>query len=150
MKLIAMAMVLGTLLGCTDEDNQGGNTSELEGQREQFEAEVGDSYTFTWRYACGECLAETNRPVHVTVVDNAITAMVDLETQAPVTAESRGNIRTIAALFDYVEAAEAGSVATIDVTYDPTLGYPATLSVDAIAEAADDEFGLTISNVVEQ
>ncbi len=142
-------IVLGTAAGCgTDAPNAGGQASELEVARDQFDGEIGDSYAFTWRYSCGECIAETNRPVRVTVANGAITSMMDLETAAAVTADSRGGVRTIQAVFELVEAAEGGAAASTTVIYDDELGYPATVSIDVIAEAVDDEYGITITNVV--
>lgn len=34
----------------------------------------------------------------------------------------------------------------VDISYDPDLGYPTTVSVDQILEAVDDEFTWTIES----
>jgi hypothetical protein len=49
-------------------------------------------------------------------------------------------------VFLKLEADLAGDPDEINVTYDPTYGYPATVNIDYIAAAADDELSYGISN----
>ncbi len=53
---------------------------------------------------------------------------------------------TIDRIFLKLEADLAGEADEVAVTYDPTYGFPISISVDVIKEAIDDELSLQISN----
>jgi hypothetical protein len=52
---------------------------------------------------------------------------------------------TIDALFEQLKTAQA-EAEEITVAYDPTYGYPSSIAIDYIKQAADDELYLTIEN----
>jgi hypothetical protein len=56
-------------------------------------------------------------------------------------------VETVDALFAFIDRAIAGHAATIDVTYDPLLGYPTQIVYDGSVNIADDELTVTISDV---
>jgi hypothetical protein len=52
---------------------------------------------------------------------------------------------TIDAMFEQLKTAQA-EAEEITVAYDPTYGYPSSIAIDYIKQAADDELYLTIEN----
>lgn len=52
---------------------------------------------------------------------------------------------TIDAMFEQLKTAQA-EAEEITVVYDPTYGYPSSIAIDYIKQAADDELYLTIEN----
>lgn len=71
-----------------------------------------------------------------------VTQLGEVDTPATVTAGIDG-------LFDALRATLDDDPASVDVTYDPELGFPAMVSVDPIENAVDDEWSWTVSDFVE-
>lgn len=101
-----------------------------------------DDYRFT---IVRGCFCPADGPSDVTVRDGVVTEV--RRGGVPIDpAELPGVPLTIPAVFDLLRGLrpEAEFVAT----YDPETGVPTDVSVDPIPNAIDDEFGLTITNVV--
>ena len=100
------------------------------------------NYVFTLRM---DCFCAINGPVNVLVV---------ADSARKVTLQAMGEvldapwIPTIKKLFDIIDEDIARHAPVIRVTYDPTLGYPAEIVSDPIANAIDDEVTYTVTNVV--
>jgi len=73
----------------------------------------------------------------VSVLDNQGHPAPDLETLAE---EFAGMDK----LFDFVDHSIKTGAAQVEVTYDPTYGYPRSIYVDRSRQVPDDEFTLTI------
>ena len=111
-------------------------SDELEDAREKWEEQGIDSYTLTVREICF-CPIELGGPFHVTVVRGQVTSVVYGGPGEAVTPDARIPL-TVEELFDTVEDAmrEADEV---EVDYDPTYGFPASIRIDRIRLAVDDE-----------
>ncbi|MGE5249543.1 MAG: DUF6174 domain-containing protein [Bacteroidota bacterium] len=53
---------------------------------------------------------------------------------------------TIDRLFEDLQSGQASKADKIEITYDPTYGYPSQVNVDQIQNAVDDEYSVQISN----
>lgn len=115
--------------------------SALEASRQKWSRSGLTDYTFTLRM---DCFCAINGPVRVLVVSDSV---------RQVTMDSTGEllnapwIPTIKKLFDFIDQEIARPAAVLQVTYDPSLGYPAKIVADPIANAVDDEVTYTVSNV---
>ena len=88
-------------------------------------------------------------PLTVEVFNGEIISVTDGHGQSvaeddPIRSMSEDDLLTVEGLFAYARRAlqEADSV---NIEYEPTLGYPTTIGVDWIKEAMDDEMGVHIS-----
>lgn len=99
------------------------------------------SYRFRWICFCWESLRRT---VDIQVADGEVQRVTDAQTGAELDAESASPYGTIDSLFDFLEEAKDQHADAIRVTYDPTLGYPATAWVDYRKDLADEEMGFEI------
>ena len=91
------------------------------------------------------CFCLFTDPVRVLVQDGVITDAGD-EFGFPPSDPPAFAIFSVDDLFDEVQAAIDQAVDDLTVEYDPETGIPLTITVDQIAEAADDEFTITARN----
>ena len=111
-------------------------SDELEEAREKWEDQGIDSYRITVRESCF-CPIELGGPFVVTVVRGQVASVVYTGEGTDVVPVARIPL-TVDMLFDTVEQAERDA-AEVRVEYDPTYGFPATIFVDRIQNAVDDE-----------
>jgi len=111
-------------------------SDELEDAREKWEDQGIDSYRITVRESCF-CPIELGGPFVVTVVRGRIASVVYAGEGADVVPDERIPL-TVDELFDTVETA-GREAAKVEAEYDPTYGFPATIFVDRIQNAVDDE-----------
>jgi hypothetical protein len=78
-------------------------------------------------------------PVRITVVDGQVTSVIKIATGEAVPAPAFR--LTIDSLFAELANTLKGNPYRLSVTYDGTLGYPATVSVDYDRQMVDDEGG---------
>lgn len=87
-------------------------------------------------------------PLSVEVRDGQVVAMVDQQGQ-PVTEfqDSFLPYASIDKLFDTLEKAQNGGADKVTVEYDSQRGYPSSIYIDYIEQAADDEMSFTVSGL---
>ena len=114
-----------------------GLATDLADARQRWQTAALHDYLFRYEASCF-CAGGTWL-VHV--VDDRFVAADALDGQGPVFGGP-----TVDGLFDTVDRAlsQAGS---IRVTYDATLGFPETASIDWVTDAADDENAFQVSDV---
>jgi hypothetical protein len=78
-------------------------------------------------------------PVVVTVRNGAIESRHYTRDGAIVPAEYAELFPSVEGLFDIIETARREGAAQLDVSYDPTLGYPVRIAIDWHATHVDDE-----------
>lgn len=139
------ALLFVALVGCADDTSKA--PSELVTAREQFSASMDGSYIFTWRRSC-ECTAETAGPIRITVQAGQIIQAIHLSTEEPVSSDVLAGLKTIEGVFDTIEDAYNDGAASIHVTYDASLQYPASVGIDYDLGIADEELSLQITDVV--
>lgn len=94
----------------------------LANARARWAARGPDSYAVTITRSC-ECMPEASGSVRVTVRSKSVESRVYASSGAPVTAQYASAFPSIEELFVMIdEAIRRG--ASVQVKYDPTLGYP--------------------------
>ena len=111
-------------------------SDELEDAREKWRDQGIDSYRITVRESCF-CPIELGGPFVVTVVRGRITSVVYTGEGTDVVPHERIPL-TVDELFATVQEAER-EAAKVEAEYDPTYGFPATIVIDRIRNAVDDE-----------
>lgn len=139
------ALLLVAVVGCADDTSKA--PGELVAAREQFAETLDGSYIFTWQRSC-ECTAETAGPIRITVQNGQIIQAIDLASEQPVSSNVLSGLQTIEGVFDTIEDAYNEGAASINVTYDPSLKFPASVGIDYDLGIADEELSLQITDVV--
>ncbi len=106
----------------------------------QWQAKGLTDYTFT---ITAQCFCPFSDPLDVTVAGGVATRITKAG-QPVAPREVEGLPKTVPELFA-VLTARAGA-AKLSVEWDPAFGFPASIQVDPIANAIDDEFGYVITN----
>jgi hypothetical protein len=121
------------VMGCFASHEQ----SELDDAREKWDADAPSHY----RYVQDEwAFADSVGPVRIEVQDGEIVEALIVETDEPAP-DSRA--LTIEDLFAMVQDELDGDPDDITVEYDAELGFPASVDVDPIENAMDDEHGFS-------
>lgn len=106
----------------------------------QWASKQIEDYTFS---ISAQCFCPFTDPVDVTVVGGVVTGVTKAG-QAVQPNEVAGIPKTIIELFAVVTThADAAALA---VEWDSAFGFPASIQVDPIANAIDDEVGYTVTN----
>lgn len=116
----------------------------LEEKRGLWESLAIDDYRYTFRRSCF-CIPDAVRPVIVQVIDGETESIVDADTMEPVDNTFFDDWRTIDLIFDRLQSTLESATGTVQVTYDPDFGFPATVSADPIRGAIDDEFATFVT-----
>ena len=100
-----------------------GPAAGLSSARARWAARAPDSYAVTVTRAC-ECVPEASGSVRVTVRAGAVESRVYVSSGAPVAAEYASAFPSVDELFVMIDDAIRRGGASVDVKYDPALGYP--------------------------
>jgi hypothetical protein len=107
------------------------------------------NYRYTLSNSCF-CLPEARGPVVIEVRNGQTTSIISVATKLPVSnPEFFQQYNTIPKLFRVIRDAINLRADSINVEYEPTLGYPTDISIDYLFQAADEELFLTITNFEE-
>ena len=98
----------------------GDNAISPEVQRARWDARGATNYTYVSSYSC-ECLPDYATALQVTVSNDAVAAIHSVATGQPAPLTYRP---TIDGLFDFIESEQRTRPSLLEVSYDPTLGYP--------------------------
>ena len=119
--------------------------SDLTIARQRWEAARPSAYDYTLGISCF-CGGEITRPVVIVVSGNSVESRKYADTGETVGAPFSVSFPSIDGLFDVLVQATGRKPAVLDATYHPSLGYPTRVSIDFVANAADDEMQYTITN----
>ena len=126
-------LLIAALFACSMPNHQ----FELDEGRERWTENAPSHY----RYVQDEwAFADSVGPVRIEVLDGEIVSAVVVETDEPAPDE---RALTIDDLFDMVQDEIDEDPYDLDVVYDEDLGFPATVDVDPIKNAMDDEHGFS-------
>lgn len=123
--------------------------TELNRQRRRWRAQSIDDYTYTVQRICF-CLPDYTAPVRVRVRDGAVTERSYAERSGEVPAEDARFWPPVEGLFDLVQDAIDRDAHSIQVQYHPELGYPTSVQIDYDQMMADEELGMTASNLTRE
>jgi hypothetical protein len=135
------------LTGCsiTEPSSRSGNHAELSRNRQLWASARLDDYEFDYRLSCF-CTQESTEQVRIVVRDDVVSSVVRVRDGAPALPKP-GGWPTIEALFADVERLLDSQAERIEVSYDPTYGYPRQIAVDVHLMAADDGSFQTAANL---
>ncbi|HEY4182591.1 MAG TPA: DUF6174 domain-containing protein [Kofleriaceae bacterium] len=134
-------------VACTDSGSATPEQHQLDSALQTYESHAPEAYSFIYNRSCGECDPASVQPIRIYVTNDTITSASYVETGAAVPTQIAANLRTLRGLFDTVQGLIDQGAASVVVTYDTELGYPKQASFDPIAEAVDDEWGFTVSQL---
>ena len=131
--LLTLLVLALTLSAC------GGTSSEMQTNRDKWNAAKVTHYTFELIVSCF-CPFADIMPITVEVKDGKIVSMTDVNGKA-VEGEFAQYIEEAASIENLFALAEknASEAEEIEVTYDAQYGFPASIVVDRIKLAVDDE-----------
>ncbi|AXT40088.1 hypothetical protein D1814_16085 [Alteromonas sp. BL110] len=132
------------LLGCGGSDSND-VLDDLNANRAKWETENIDTYQFEYQVSCF-CTEETTLPRLVLVEGSQVTSQTIIEGNIALPLDD-ATTESIDSLFQLI-ALEESRAESLSVKYDPELGYPTEINVDINEQTADDEYTLTISNLV--
>jgi hypothetical protein len=119
--------------------------SEVRGQRAQLSVARGRwsargpvDYRYRFQYLCF-CAGSHLTPVEIQVRGGRVVAVLEPATGRPAPVAPGRPSPTVEDLFAVVQSALDRDVDWIDVQYDPVLGYPAVIRIDADTRAVDEE-----------
>lgn len=135
LRSLSFTMALGLTTAC------GGNpAAEARAEAQQlWEADGPDDYRYVWRTSA--MVGETRLAVEVR--DGAVVGVDPLQVAWRMLDDESLTVEGIFAELEEIQQ-EADAV---DVVYDPELGYPRSVSVDAIETAIDDEYEFFIEEL---
>ena len=148
--LLAIAVVAALVYVLTHTNPAASQLKELDANLQKWQSQGITRYEMKVHIGCF-CPFADRMPLTVEVVDGKPVSVVDSQGQNvpaddPMRSFGNESLLTIEGLFDYTREA----IQTADqtkVSYDPDLGYPVSLSIDRIRQAADDELGVQISDL---
>jgi hypothetical protein len=114
-----------------------GERERLEQNLALWRAQGYDSYRFEYRHRCF-CPPAVTEPVNILVRGGAKVSVTYVTTGLAVPREHLDQYLTVEELFALARQALA-EAASVNVSYDPALGYPTLLEIDWRREIADDE-----------
>lgn len=140
-------MLVALLAACSSSTGPS-SLVDLERARSRWEGRSFADYTFETRRDCF-CTPELTGPVRITVVNDSIASVIDISTDSVIPYPAAGNWYTVDDLFVVIDSAiQHQATSSIDVTYDPDLGYPTTLEINPRPDLADAGVRYTITLLV--
>jgi protein-S-isoprenylcysteine O-methyltransferase Ste14 len=132
------ALALAAIVSACSSPFSSREVLELAEAREQWSARGFADYVFETEHRCTFCRPEETGPVRITVTVGAIASVILIETGESVSPTPWYTIEQMHQLIPTFDDQEG--VEDVEVTYDPTLGYPTSISVryeEGILDAGD-------------
>jgi hypothetical protein len=145
--IVSLALLASLAQGCsiTEPSARVVDSLELSRNRQRWTSAQLHDYEFDYQLSCF-CLPEATEPVHIVVRGDVVASVVRRRDGLPAGARYGGWPR-VDELFADVSRLLAQNAARLDVTYDPTYGYPREIIADVDFMTADDESQQTASNL---
>ena len=102
-------------------------------------------YEFDFRRSCF-CTPESTERVHIVVRNDVVTSVLRTRDGQPAST-TMGAWPRVNELFEDVQRRLEEGAERLEVSYDPTYGYPRSIVADVILMAVDDEYALTAENL---
>ena len=142
--LVAAPLLAGCVIFSSKSTDQ---LADLAEGRARWEAGGLLDYTMYFQRQCLFCPVDVVNPVELTVRDDSIEAVFDLELEAPRTEWQDGVYLTVLELFDTIQNAIDLQASEINVDYDGTLGYPTDVHIDFNRRFVDDDIDIFARDV---
>lgn len=145
-KRIALFVALGcTLAACDNTNNSISILEELNDNRATWEAQNFSTYSLTFRHTCN-CIDEVTATREALIENNAVTSQVLKDGYKRLRTEGF-QAWTVNELFELI-ALEESRAYSLNVDYHEVYGYPTFIQVDQDKQVADDEYTITVTNMV--
>lgn len=145
-RVAAMLAWLPLVVACGGLGPRDAQRAELEANLTRWTSLGPSSYRYT---LVRSCFCPYLGPVRVTVAADTVVARLVVESGEPVPEHSEAAYPTVDGLFELLMDAFDHGADAIDVTYDPELGVPMSISIDFLEQAIDDELGIQVTEPVE-
>lgn len=152
-RVLVALVAVAALAGCksTTGPGIGGLLFRTELAEAQWAAGAPARYRMTLQVGCGECLPDMARAVRLEVErapdgTETVTSRVYVDTGEPVSEQLAANFPSVSGLHQLVRDAMAARASRLDVTYHPSLGYPAAISIDYHQQMVDDEVSYSVTS----
>lgn len=137
------------LTGCVIFESRATNQlAELQANQAVWEAAGLVDYTMYFQRQCVFCPPEIINPVELTIREDTIQAVFDLELQVPQTEWIPGAYLTVPEMYLAIQEAIDQLAAQIDILYDATLGFPTDVHIDFNRRFTDDDIDIVARDVV--
>lgn len=123
---------------CDDEDD--GATTEFAEARARWEARGPANYDLVLERLCF-CGPEGRGPARIEVRDGEVVSRTYVETGEPVREPLEASFPDVDGLFEFLADAFRSDPHSIEIDYDPELGFPTRSFVDFRENVADEEQG---------
>jgi len=144
LRIAATISATTLLLGCGGSDSND-VLDDLNANRTKWESANIDNYQFEYQISCF-CTEETILPRLVLVESSQVTSQTIIEGNIALPLDD-AYTESIDSLYQLISLEESRAE-SLSVKYDPELGYPTEIKVDINEQTADDEYTLTISNLI--
>lgn len=146
-RLVVRGLLLLAVVSCSITATTGRSSEELElaRNRQRWVSAGIHDYEFDFQRICF-CLPEATESVHIVVRQDVVTSVVRTRDGQPASVRVTAWPR-VDELFGDVQQRLDQRAERLDVRYDPTYGYPRSVVVDIVLQAADDEYSLTADNL---
>jgi len=118
---------------------------ELMRNRQRWASAGVHDYEFDFQRSCF-CLPQATEPVRIVVRRDAIVSVVRTSDGQPASTSYTVWPRVDELFLDVQQRLEQ-KIERLEVSYDPTYGYPRSIVADIALRAADDEYALTAGNL---
>jgi hypothetical protein len=118
---------------------------ELARNRQRWASAGVHDYEFDFQRSCF-CLPQATEPVRIVVRRDAIVSVVRTSDGQPASTSYTVWPRVDELFLDVQQRLEQ-KIERLEVSYDPTYGYPRSIVADIALRAADDEYALTAGNL---
>jgi hypothetical protein len=144
--LAASVMITG-VAGCsiTGPSSRSSDELELARNRQRWASARMHDYEFDFQRSCF-CPPEVTQRVHIVVRQDAIVSVVRTSDGQPALS-SYAIWPRVDELFIDVQQRLEQHIDRLDVSYDPTFGYPRSIVADIAFMSVDDEYALTAGNL---
>jgi hypothetical protein len=143
---LAFALLALMLAGCSiTEPGRAADRTDLARNRQRWASARLHDYEYDYHLLCF-CSPEATEQVHVVVRGDHVSAVTRTRDGLPAVNDFR-SWPTVEDLFADVERLIDQKADRLEVTYDPTYGYPRSIVVDVYLRAADDESSQTAANL---
>ncbi len=121
----------------------------VQAQKKRWADSGLSTYQYTYQRTCF-CVRDWTRPVVIDVANDRIARIVYADDEAPVGPTYWKSYQTVDELFALIDSALVRDAAQVTVQFDEALGYPSQLYIDEDLGIADEELGITASDVRSQ
>lgn len=115
--------------------------------RRKWTEKAVKSYQYEFQRICF-CPPAYTKQVKMTVRDGVVENIQQADTGEAVDKSKYELYMTVEGLFDYIQAAIDKKADAVKVVYDAEFGYPTSVEIDYIQNAADDEMRFKAGNLV--